>query len=157
NPVYGTIASDTYLHAPAQSVDAQGNPTSLYSVSNLTFCFELGGSVAGTVYNDTNGSATQDAGENGLSGWTVNLRKDNAAGDLVSTTTSGADGSYTFSVPLSTSTTYRICEVPPSGTGPWAQSQPSTVACSGTGELQKGYTFTPTSPTQAVTGKDFGN
>ena len=34
------LYSDARLHAPAQSVDSSGNPTQLYSVSNVTFCFK---------------------------------------------------------------------------------------------------------------------
>ena len=163
NPTYPSVASDGYLHAPAQSVDSSGNPTSLYSVSNLTFCFELSGSVAGTVYLDGNQSGTQNAGELGQPGWTVDLYKDVTAGvagggTLVGSTSTGASGGYSFALPLSTTSTYRVCESPPSGT--WAQTQPLPSAanlCSSGTQLRKGYDFQPTSATQAITGKDFGN
>jgi SdrD B-like protein len=163
NANYGSVSSDTYLHGPAQSTVSGTNltPTSLYSVSNLTFCFELAGSVSGTIYqdNDQNGSFNSP-GDAGLAGWTVDLRN-HGTGSLVTSTTSGSDGSYGFSVPLTVGTTYRICESPPSGT--WAQSQPAPSSdpgskiCVDSGELARGYTFTATSATQAVTGQDFGN
>ncbi len=161
NPTYAPgISSDGYLHAPAQSVDGQGNPTSLYSVSNLTFCFDLAGSASGKVYADANENSSPDAGETGLAGWTVNLR-DNADGSPVSTTTSASDGTYSFSLPFNTSTTYRICEAPPStDANAWAQTEPlpsSPNICDGSRELPKGYTFKPSSATQSITGQDFGN
>ena len=118
NPTYPSVASDGYLHAPAQSVDSSGNPTSLYSVSNLTFCFDLAGSVAGTVYLDGNQNGTQNTGELGQPGWTVDLYKDVTAGvagggTLVGSTSTGASGGYGFALPLSTTSTYRVCESPP--------------------------------------------
>jgi hypothetical protein len=154
---YAPVAdpADKYLHAPAQSVDANNNPTQLYSVSNLTFCFDLGGAVTGNVYLDANQNGANDAGDAAQSGWTVRLY---SASTLVTTTTSLADGSYRLKAVLDPSKTYRVCEAPPSGT--WAQSEPlpsSPNICSGTGELKKGYSFTPTSATQIVPGNDFGN
>jgi hypothetical protein len=163
NTNYGSVSSDGYLHGPAQSTVSGTNltPTSLYSVSNLTFCFELAGSASGKVYQDANQNGSFNSpGDSGLAGWTVNLRN-NTTGALVATTTSGSDGSYGFSLPFTTGTTYRICEAPPSGT--WAQSQPppssdpATNICVGSNELSRGYTFTATSPTQAVSNQDFGN
>jgi len=166
-PSYGAgVTSDGYLHGPAQSTVSTTNltPTSLYSVSNLTFCFTLAGSVSGTVYQDANQNGTKDTGDTGQSGWTVSLYKGVTAGNpvpagtLVSTTTSGSDGSYNFSLPFTAGTTYRVCESPPSGE--WAQSQPlpsSPDICTTGTEKPKGYDFTPTSATQSFTGKDFGN
>jgi hypothetical protein len=152
----GSVTSDGALHAPAQSVDANNEPTSLYSISNLTFCFNIPtGTVSGTVYQDANQNGTNDAGDSGLAGWTVNLY---TGGTLAGTTSSAATGSYSFTLPLDTTASYRICEAPPSGT--WAQSEPapsSADICTGGGELPKGYTFTPSSATQNVSGKDFGN
>jgi len=164
NPNYGAVTSDGYLHAPAQSTVSSTNltPTSLYSISNLTFCFSLAGSVSGSVYQDANQNGTKDTGDTGQSGWTVSLYKGvtqgtPGGGTLVSTTTSGSDGSYSFVLPFSTNTTYRLCEAPPSGT--WGQSQPlpSTAnICTGTDE-PKGYDFQPTSALEQITGKNFGN
>jgi uncharacterized repeat protein (TIGR01451 family) len=48
-------------------------------------------SIAGMKFNDLNGNGSWDAGEPGLSGWTINL-----AGPVSGTTTTAADGSYTF-------------------------------------------------------------
>ena len=49
---------------------------------------------AGTVYNDLNGNGSLDPGDPGLQGWTVNLL--DSSGNLVATTTSAADGTYSF-------------------------------------------------------------
>jgi SdrD B-like domain len=156
-PNLGSVSSDGIMHAPAQTTDSStGLPTQLYSVSNLTFCFNLlPGSVSGKVFQDTNQNGTNDTGDSPLA-WTVRLYKN--GGVVATTSSSSADGSYTFNVPLDASATYAVCEMPPSGT--WAQTKPgpkSTNVCSGAGELPKGYTFKPTSSTQSVSGEDFGN
>jgi hypothetical protein len=150
-------SSDADLHGPAQSAGANLVPTQLYSVSQITFCFAPSGSIAGTVYRDNTQPAngSQDAGDPGLAGWTVKLYDGST---LALTTLSAADGTYGFSLPLSTTDTYTVCETPPSGT--WAQSQPSPAGsnvCTHTGELPKGYVLTPTSSTQAITAQNFGN
>ena len=49
---------------------------------------------AGTVYNDLNGNGVYDPGDPGLKGWTVDLL--DSSGNIVATTTSAADGSYSF-------------------------------------------------------------
>lgn len=164
NPSYGFgVGSDSYLHAPAQSVTSTPTPltpTQLYSISNLTFCFTLGATVSGTVYQDANQNGKNDDGSsNQQSGWTVNLYNTPSTGSQtpIATTTSGSNGSYSFTVPSDASTTYRVCEAPPSGT--WAQTEPysppTPTACTGASpELPKGYSFTTT---QNSTGNDFGN
>jgi protocatechuate 3,4-dioxygenase beta subunit len=50
--------------------------------------------IAGNIYADWNGNANFDDGEPGLEGILVTLR--NEAGDIISTTTTLADGSYQF-------------------------------------------------------------
>ncbi|MYM26026.1 hypothetical protein GTP46_25690 [Duganella sp. FT135W] len=47
-----------------------------------------------TVWEDKNANGVQDAGESGIAGVTVQLK--NAAGTVVQTTTTGADGKYSF-------------------------------------------------------------
>ena len=54
--------------------------------------FKLG-SISGMKYEDKNGNGKKDAGENGLSGWTINLKKGNTT---ASTTVTRADGTYSF-------------------------------------------------------------
>jgi protocatechuate 3,4-dioxygenase beta subunit len=50
--------------------------------------------VTGEVYNDSNGNGHLDPGEPGLQGWTVTL--ENQYGHVVATTTSDANGDYSF-------------------------------------------------------------
>ena len=161
----GSVVSDGALHAPAQSTvsSTDPTPTALYSVSNLTFCFYVG-SVAGTVYNDANQNATNDAGDAGLQGWTVRLYKGvtpgvPGGGTVVGTATSAADGSYLIGTAFDTTSNYRVCEASPAASGTWAQSQPlpSSPNICGPLERSKGYEFTPASASQSITGKDFGN
>ena len=131
----GYVTADGALHAPAQATDADGMPTTLYSISNLTFCFDVRGSVSGTVYHDLNQNGQNDD-NSPQSGWTVHLYQGTT---LVKTTTSGSGGSYAFALQLSTGSQYTVCEVPPSGS--WAQTQPSpsdTNVCSLAGELVRG-------------------
>ena len=49
---------------------------------------------SGTVYNDLNGSGVIAPGDPGLQGWTVELL--DSSGNIVATTTSASDGSYSF-------------------------------------------------------------
>ncbi|OWK40435.1 hypothetical protein FRUB_05354 [Fimbriiglobus ruber] len=65
------------------------------------------GSISGTVFEDLNGSGVLDPGEPPLAGWTVNLT--NTGTGVVTTTTTAADGTYTFSG-LSFGT-YQVSEV----------------------------------------------
>ncbi|MCP4105010.1 MAG: Cna B-type domain-containing protein [Desulfobacteraceae bacterium] len=53
------------------------------------------GTVSGKVFNDFNGDGTQNSGENGLSGVTIELI--DKKGNITATTTTSADGSYSFS------------------------------------------------------------
>jgi hypothetical protein len=55
-------------------------------------------SLAGYVYADNNANGVMDAGDSGLAGWTVILTGTDSLGNTVSlTTTTLADGSYSFS------------------------------------------------------------
>ena len=152
----GFVTGDGNLHAPAQSVGASGNPTSLYSVSNLTFCFDLGSTVSGTVFNDTNNNSAQDSGESGTTQtWTLNLY--NGSTLAGSATAAASTGAYQFTN-VAPGNTYRVCIVGQTG---WRQTRPTasipstgTIVCSGTGESARGYTFTMNS---AKTGLNFGN
>lgn len=162
----GFVASDGALHGTAESTVSSSNPTPkrLSTVDSVTFCFNLG-SVSGTVYSDLNESTTLDAGDTPLSGWTVRLYKGVTAGTagggtVIGTATTATDGKYRINVGWDGTATYRVCELPPSGT--WAQSQPlptATTLCAATGELKKGYDVpAPTgSASPDVNPVDFGN
>jgi protocatechuate 3,4-dioxygenase beta subunit len=77
------------------------NPPGTYTLpamggvqNNLNFGnFQLV-SVSGNVYNDLNGNGSQDQGEPGLKGWTVNVV--NAGGKVVAHATTDASGNYTI-------------------------------------------------------------
>ncbi|MBC1402916.1 hypothetical protein HB904_07950 [Listeria booriae] len=53
------------------------------------------GSVSDVMFEDLNGNTSQDSGEKGVAGIKVELR--NTQGELIASTTTGADGRYTFS------------------------------------------------------------
>ena len=72
---------------------------------------------SGTVYDDLNGNGSLDPGDPGLQGWTVELLDSN--GNVLATTTSAADGSYSFSD--LTYGVYTIEEIAQSG---WYQTEP---------------------------------
>jgi subtilase family serine protease len=82
-----------------------------------------GGSITGTVFNDTNGNGVKDSGDAGITGWTVyNDANNNAqldSGEL--RTLTDANGNYTFSS-LSAGN-YKIRELLPA-TG-WKQTSPA--------------------------------
>ena len=96
--------------------------------------------VSGEVYNDLNGNGTLDPGDPGLPGWTVDLYDSN--GNLIATTTSDANGDYSFS-DLGPGT-YTVEEILPAG---WIQTAPAPPGT---------YTFSATSG-QNVVNDDFGN
>ena len=97
---------------------------------------------AGQVYNDLNGDGSNDGGTDpGLQGWTVNLL--DASGNLVATTTSAIDGTYSFA--NLGAGMYTIEEINQDG---WYQTQP--VNPPGT------YTVQAIS-SDNLSGLDFGN
>jgi hypothetical protein len=55
----------------------------------------LGASVSGNAYNDANSNGVKDVGENGLSGWTINVTGTNPVNNQTVTTAAG--GNYTVS------------------------------------------------------------
>ncbi len=113
NYTFGNLAAGTYTvkivasSLPAgvsESYDLDG----LASANQATFTLAAGqnrtdvdfgykntGSVGDRVWLDANGNGTQDSGEVGINGVTVQLL--NSAGTVVATTTTSGDGNYTFS------------------------------------------------------------
>lgn len=167
------VKSDTALHAPLQNNSytvSDGNVesgSSFYSISLLNVCYASLSYIQGTVYQDVNQNGTNDD-NSPRAGWTVDLYAGVTSGTagggtLVAHQVTGADGTYHFDV-AATGTTYRVCEVPNSSDSPsnggsdWVQDQPlpsTGTICTGSGELPKGWDFTPTSTTGAT--DNFGN
>jgi hypothetical protein len=70
------------------------------------------GSISGLKFDDANGNGAQDAGESGVAGVTINLFAA-SGGALVATTTTGADGTFSFAGVDAGS--YQVSEVVPEG------------------------------------------
>jgi hypothetical protein len=169
----GFVTADNGLHGPLQSFtyDSSNNTETgaqFYSVSQLSVCYKLASYIQGTVYQDVDQSGGFSSGDTRPTGWTVRLYKDVApgtpgGGTLIASASTVDTGSYSYHFDLPVDGThYRVCEVPsgapPTGTDVWVETQPlpsSTTLCSGSGELAKGYDFTPTSSAGAT--DDFGN
>ena len=74
-------------------VDAAGN--------GATLTRDIGtyqGSITGTKWADDNKDGIKDGGEPGYAGFVIELHKDSCNGALLTTTTTGAGGSYSFGV-----------------------------------------------------------
>ena len=109
----------------------------------------------GTKFNDLNGDGVKDAGEPGLSGWTINAYVDvngngtkDAADTVVATSgATNASGVYTLSLVPGN---YIVCEVQQAT---WIQSFPANTAC---GATAGGWGITLTS-NQTDADNNFGN
>ena len=62
--------------------------------NSINFGFQEQGLITGTVFNDINGSSTQDLNESGLSGVTVTLK--DSGGTTITSTETVSDGSFSF-------------------------------------------------------------
>jgi hypothetical protein len=99
----GTTAVGTVNGAADGTVVATGTIGSIVmgdGQTGVTYLFGQvkGISISGTVYDDSNGSATFDSGDAGIAGVTLTLTGTNNLGQsITATTTTAADGSYSFS------------------------------------------------------------
>ncbi|MGA9097962.1 MAG: SdrD B-like domain-containing protein, partial [Methanotrichaceae archaeon] len=93
-------------------------------------------SISGRKFNDLNGNGVND-GEPGLAGWKIQLAQN---GNVINTTTTGADGSYKFEGLANGA--YTVSEVLQKG---WTQTAP------------KGGSQSVTVQDKDITGIDFGN
>jgi hypothetical protein len=84
------------------------------SRTDVDFGYRGTASVGDRVWNDANGNGTQDAGEAGINGATVQLL--DAANNVVATATTSGDGNYTFSYLMAG--TYSVRVTPPAGVAP---------------------------------------
>jgi uncharacterized repeat protein (TIGR01451 family) len=110
---------------------------------------------SGVKFEDMNANGVKDAGEPGLSGWTIqafvdangNGTKDAGETTVANSAVTNASGAYSMSL---TPGKYVVCEVLQAG---WNQSFPSGTAC---GAGAAGYGITLTSG-QLDSDNDFGN
>ena len=136
-----TESTRGYQFTASSGVDRNGNDFGNFK----TF------TIRGMKFNDASGNKLKDVGDNGLLGWTINLRNATTGVLLTSTTTVG-NGSYSIS--NLTPGSYRICEVLQSN---WIQTFPASgTSCVGAGEGTLGYSFAAVSGTDQNL-KDFGN
>ncbi len=120
------------------------------------------GMIVGTVYNDTNTNMSKDSGENGVSGFTVNLRQGTGFGSSIfKTTTTDANGYYTFG--NLNSGTYSIELV---NMSPWTQDTVdyNSVALSSSTSLTENFavhnpnaTSTPTTTPGTISGEVYND
>jgi uncharacterized repeat protein (TIGR01451 family) len=85
---------------------------------------ELGTVISGVVYRDADRDGANDVGELGLSGVTIALR--DGANAVVATTTTAANGSYTF--PPQPGGSYTVVETQPTGYQSGPQNASNSVA-----------------------------
>src|SRR6266545_467947 len=114
-----------YTSTTANSVPVN---VTLGGASNANFGDQQQGTISGTVFSDLNGDGTQDTGEGGLGGVTIQLL--DSAGSVVAITTTAGNGSYLFSGLAAGS--YTVRETDPAGyTSTTANSVPVNVAPGG--------------------------
>ena len=111
------------------------------AIKYMPGCLHPGGQyeINGVKYSDLNNNGVRDPSEPGLEGWTINLER--PQGTIIDTTTTGADGSYSF-VSLFP-VTYFVSEVLQVG---WVQTAP-----------QGGYAEVTLSDEVPIQTVDFGN
>ena len=126
-------AAGTFLDGKTTAGGAGGTATAVNTLPSAISAINLGagvqttgyifgelpnGSISGTVYVDRNRNDTMDATptDGRISGVTLTLRDGTScsAGTVFGTTTTGADGSYSFSG-IAGGGTYTICETQPVG------------------------------------------
>ncbi|MFL6601576.1 MAG: SdrD B-like domain-containing protein [Steroidobacteraceae bacterium] len=87
---------------------------------------ELGTVISGTVYRDANRNGVKDSGDTGLGNVAITLK--DAGNNLVATTTTAGDGTYSF--PVQPGGSYTVVETQPTGyqSGPESSSNSVAVA-----------------------------
>src|SRR5215813_13787892 len=91
-----------------------GGSDDLFKVDSVridTGCTTQTFSLGDRVWNDTDGDGTQDSGEAGISGLTVQLL--NNSGTVIATTTTNSSGNYSFT--NLAAGTYTVKVTPPAG------------------------------------------
>jgi hypothetical protein len=107
----------TYFWHAVYSGDANNSAaTSSCGALTVNAVAPTTGTVSGNVFSDLNFNKVKDGAEAGLSGWTVALLGGSASGPSIATTTTDANGNYSF--PNLTLGTYFVAEVVQQG---WKQ------------------------------------
>jgi hypothetical protein len=97
---FGSLAPGSYTVVESQptgygSDTPNSVPVDLTSSTGANVDFgDQGGTIGDAVWQDTNHNGIRDSGEPGVAG--VHLALENAAGTVIATTVSAADGSYSF-------------------------------------------------------------
>src|SRR5207249_4036123 len=109
------------------------------------------GSVSGVKFEDHNANGVKNVGDQGLANWTIKVYTDAATPVFVASTTTDANGAYSFDLQPGD---YLVCEVLKSL---YTQSAPSGTDCSGiSGVAAGGFKLTVTSSGTSA-GNVFGN
>lgn len=104
--------------------------------------------IIGTVFNDLNGNGSQDAGEPGLSGVTVQMTNPN--GDSFSATTGGSGG-YLFTAPDVLTGTHTIQVTTPAGFNPTTSTSLTVNKVDGVESNGNDFGFQSAGPTPTNT------
>lgn len=150
----GSITGDGYLHASAKSVDSSGNPRTLDTLDDMSFCYNQLAPISGSAFVDMNGNGANDTGDTAATGLTVTLYS--GSGTSLGTTTTDANGTYTFAAEP-TKAAYKVCVTAPT-TDPngYLQTLPSSGSnCSGAGQGPNGVTIASLA-SAGQTGVNFG-
>ncbi len=111
------IFTETITLAPGTEPDGTG-ATNTNTNNTLGMCMWKGNGLGDIVWLDANANGMQDGGETGLGGVTVLLK--NSAGSVLETTTTNAEGYYSFFNPVGNYGTnnYQLEFVTPTGFAP---------------------------------------
>jgi hypothetical protein len=119
---------------PRDAASTLAQPLTSSSASVIPYYGTGSGTVSGQVWLDNNGNGTQENGEVGLSGITVNLDSLKPGGGVVLTTTTDANGNYQFQLNnglFNLPQQYEIQVVLPSGDEGTIQGAASNINVSG--------------------------
>ena len=144
-PAAASVANDRFMGIDlTKSAAASGG---------FSFGEEKGGTLSGVVFKDLNNDGTQAAtGEPGIAGVTVRLTGTDGQGQPVDrTTTTGADGSYTFG--NLKAGTYAVQEVQPTGFADGKEKAGSSGGSTTTNDKITGINFAAAA---VATGYTFG-
>jgi uncharacterized repeat protein (TIGR01451 family) len=160
---YGTTISSWTFYAKLAGgtlIPLGGSSTGETLTGSMTNPLRYVSSVSGTKFDDANANGVRNAGEAGLSGWTIQLmRVVGPVETLYAQTITGADGGYSFADVLPG--VYKVYEVQQSGwfntvhpVGTFTVSNGSTISGLDFGNVQvlSGISVTKTGPATAYVG-----